>query len=111
MPFQMHTLGFFYSAKQNNPPTNRSVSRLRIVAKRRTVRLGGYIMNTIIIFIFSLILLFLSNGKIVYAQELTVGSSAVFLKPVTQETTDSRVRILREFLEKYHSPLVPYAGT
>jgi len=46
-----------------------------------------------------------------YAQELSAGSSAAFLKPVGQETTDSRIRILREFLEKYNSPLVPFAGT
>jgi len=107
----MHTLGFFYSAKQNNPPTNRTVSRLRIVVERQTERLGGCIMNTIFVFIFSLILFFLSNGKTVFAQEIFAGSSAALLKPVVQKATDSRVRILREYLEKYNSPLVPYAAT
>ena len=68
-------------------------------------------MRKVFIVTLALSLVLLINNTNVYAQELTVGSSAVFLKPVTQETTDSRVRILREFLEKYHSPLVPYAGT
>lgn len=46
-----------------------------------------------------------------YAQELPAGSSAVLSKPVTPEITDGRIRILREFLEKYDSPLTPFAGT
>jgi hypothetical protein len=45
------------------------------------------------------------------AQEMHAGSSAALLRPRTQEASDSRVRILREYLEKYDSPLVPLAGT
>jgi len=63
---------------------------------------------------YSLILffvLFLSLVSKSYAQELAAGSSAALLKPAAQETTDSRVRILREFLEKYNSPLSLFAGT
>jgi hypothetical protein len=65
------------------------------------------------VFIAVLTLSFILFGNIpnVYAQELAAGSSAALLKPATQEATDSRVRILREYLEKYNSPLVPYAGT
>ena len=46
-----------------------------------------------------------------YAQVAAAGSSAALLKPAAQEASDSRIRILREYLEKYNSPLVPYAGT
>ncbi|MDP2585753.1 MAG: hypothetical protein Q8P29_02645 [Candidatus Levybacteria bacterium] len=62
----------------------------------------------VLIFFFVLFLLFDSS---VYAQELAAGSSAALLKPAALEASDSRVRILREFLEKYNSPLVPFAGT
>jgi len=58
--------------------------------------------------IFLLFLLVVSKA---HAQELAAGSSAALLKPTAIKTSDSRVRILREFLEKYNSPLVPYAGT
>ena len=64
-----------------------------------------FIIITLLSFIFSI-----TNSN-VYAQELAAGSSAALLKPVTKEATDSRIRILREFLEKYNSPLVPFAGT
>jgi len=64
---------------------------------------------SIVALILSLILL--SNISPVYAQEFSAGSSAALLKPSNQKTSDSRVRILREYLEKYNSPLVPYAGT
>ncbi len=61
----------------------------------------------IVILIFSLVI---SIGKTeAYAQELSARSSAVLLKTPIQKTPDSRAKILKEFLEQYNSPLVPYA--
>jgi hypothetical protein len=56
-------------------------------------------------------LILLSNISPVYAQEYSAGSSAALFKPDNQQMSDSRVRILREYLEKQNSPLAPYAGT
>lgn len=68
-------------------------------------------MGKILIAISALFIIILCQAPSVYAQELAAGSSAALLKPITQEVTDSRVRVLREFLEKFNSPLTPYAGT
>lgn len=68
-------------------------------------------MGKILIAISTLFLIILIKPSSIYAQELLAGSSAALLKPVASEATDSRVRILREYLEKYNSPLVPYAAT
>ena len=56
------------------------------------------------LFIFSITI----QTKSIYAQEFTAGSSAALLKPIANPT-DSRVKILGEFLEQYNSPLQPYA--
>ncbi|MBI2613376.1 MAG: glucosaminidase domain-containing protein [Candidatus Levybacteria bacterium] len=48
------------------------------------------------------------NVKPSYAAEISAGSSAALLKPVAKEP-DSRVKILREYLGQYDSPLQPYA--
>lgn len=68
-------------------------------------------MGKILVAISTLFIIILSTTPKVNAQELLAGSSAALLKPVAQEASDSRVRILREYLEKYNSPLVPFAGT
>src|ERR1035437_9299144 len=68
-------------------------------------------MGKTLIVISILLIAFLAQAPKIYAQELLAGSSAALLKPTTLEATDSRVRILREFLEKYNSPLVSYAST
>lgn len=68
-------------------------------------------MVKVLIVISILFVVVLNRVSNAYAQELLAGSSAALLKPATQELSDSRVRILREFLGKYNSPLVPYAGT
>jgi hypothetical protein len=68
-------------------------------------------MGKVFIVVSTLFIVLFGNISNVYAQEVAAGSSAALLKPAAQETTDSRVRILREYLEKYNSPLVPYAGT
>lgn len=68
-------------------------------------------MGKILIVIATLFVIILNSTSSVYAQEILAGSSAALLKPIAPETSDSRVRILREYLEKYNSPLVPFAGT
>jgi hypothetical protein len=68
-------------------------------------------MGKILTVIAVLSFIFLANTNCVFAQEVAAGSSAVLSKSFNQEESDSRVRILREYLEKNNSPLVPYAGT
>lgn len=68
-------------------------------------------MGKIAVVILALFIAVANQTPNVYAQEIAAGSSAALLKRVVQKTPDSRVRILREFLEKYNSPLVPFAGT
>lgn len=68
-------------------------------------------MGKTFVVISALLVIILSQTPKVYAQELAAGSSAVLLKPTAREATDSRVRILREYLEKYNSPLSLSAGT
>jgi hypothetical protein len=68
-------------------------------------------MEKVLVVITTLLLIAFINIPNAYAQELAAGSSAALLKPSAQESADSRVRILREFLEKYNSPLVPFAKT
>jgi len=62
----------------------------------------------ILIFFF---VLFLSLDSKTYAQEFAAGSSAALLKYDNLKASDSRTRILREFLENYDSPLAPFAKT
>jgi hypothetical protein len=61
-----------------------------------------------ILIIFSIFFLMLASKS--YAQELAAGSSAVLFKIVNEKIPDSRVTILKEYLEQYNSPLIPYAG-
>jgi len=68
-------------------------------------------MGKIFIVALTLSILFINSISPVFAQEYSAGSSAGLLKPNNEKAADSRVRILREYLEKYNSPLVPYAGT
>lgn len=87
----MHTLGFFYCIGVI-PNSFRDIY-----------------MKKLYVLIFFPILFLLFDSK-TFAAENSAGSSAVILKPVAQEATDSRVNILRKFLEKYNSPLVPFAA-
>jgi hypothetical protein len=68
-------------------------------------------MGKISIVTLALSLILFTNIQVANAQEIAARSSAVLLKPGVIGISDSRIRILREYLEKYDSPLVPYAGT
>jgi hypothetical protein len=61
-----------------------------------------FFLITFLIFIFSI------TATDVFAEKFIAGSSAALLKPVAKKP-DTRVRILKEFLGQYNSPLVPYA--
>jgi hypothetical protein len=56
-------------------------------------------------------LILFSNVSSAFAQEYSAGSSAALFKSDNQQVSDSRVRILREYLEKQNSPLASCAGT
>lgn len=60
----------------------------------------------ILIFLFIFIMTKTPNA---YAAQNSAESSAALLKPQNEKTPDSRVRILKEFLGQYNSPLVPFA--
>ncbi|MBI2049543.1 glucosaminidase domain-containing protein [Candidatus Roizmanbacteria bacterium] len=67
-------------------------------------------MNKFILLLISIIIsifFFLLTNRDAYAVQVS-GSSAALLKPNTN-SDDNRAKILREFLEQYNSPLVPYA--
>lgn len=68
-------------------------------------------MVKILVAISTLLIIIVNQIPKANAQEYLAGSSAALLKPTSQEASDSRIRILRQYLEKYNSPLVPYAGT
>lgn len=65
-------------------------------------------MKNIFILIFLSILIMTKTSN-VYAQEFAAGSSAALLKPLAEKASDSRAKILKNFLEQYNSPLVPFA--
>ncbi len=67
-------------------------------------------MNNIFVYLFLFIIITLSNSDNVYAAEISAGSSAALLKPLSEKAPDSRAKILKDFLEKYNSPLVPFAA-
>ena len=67
-------------------------------------------MNKLFICLFLFVIITLSNSKDAYAAEISAGSSAALLKPVAK-APDSRVKILKEFLGQYDSPLVPFAAS
>lgn len=58
-----------------------------------------------------LIIILLNQTPKASAQEIAAGSSAALLKTVGEKTSDSRVRILEEYLKQYNSPLVSQAKT
>src|SRR3990167_6131786 len=66
--------------------------------------MGKYLIGILILLITSLAI----TPK-TFAVENSAGSSAALLKLPVQKETDSRTRILREFLKQYNSPLVPFA--
>lgn len=66
-------------------------------------------MKSIYTYIFAAILLFVTSGKTVYAQELIAGQSGTIKTSYQDNNVDYRVSNLRNFFAKYNSPLVPYA--
>lgn len=62
----------------------------------------------ILFFLLVPFLLFISQKA--EASEKSAGRSAVLASNIPQATDDYRVRTLRTYLEKYDSPLAPYAG-
>ena len=64
--------------------------------------------NLFVLFLTALIVFTFGSTK-TFAAENSAGSSAALLKLPAQKVTDSRTRILREFLKQYNSPLVPFA--
>lgn len=66
-------------------------------------------MGKLLVVISTLFLIFLTQATFVNAQERAAGSSAALLKPIAKEP-DSRVKILREYLGQYNSPLVSNAS-
>ncbi len=66
-------------------------------------------MNKLFVYIFLFIIIALFNNPIAFAAENSAGSSATLLTAVGK-ATDSRVKVLKEFLEKYNSPLSPFAS-
>lgn len=64
--------------------------------------------NFLILFLTILIVLSFGESKVLAAENLA-GSSAALLKPAAAKTPDSRVKILREYLKQYNSPLVMHA--
>ena len=60
----------------------------------------------VLIFFF---VLFLSFDSKTYAQEFAAGSSAALFKIDNLKASDSRIRILKKFLEERNSPLSPFA--
>ena len=90
MPFQMHTLGFFYGLPAEAlAEVGKTMKRLLISS--------------------ILLIIILSQAPRTFAQEYSSGSSAVLIKPVDGKTSDSRTKILKEYLKQYNSPLVPFA--
>ncbi len=51
----------------------------------------------------------MADATNVFAAAISVDSSAVLLKPIARPL-DTRVEILKEFLEQYNSPLTPFAS-
>ena len=62
-----------------------------------------------ILAILILSLIVLVNSTSAFAAENYAGSSAALLKTVSEKAPDSRAKILKEFLEKYDSPLAPFS--
>jgi len=68
-------------------------------------------MGKVFVAISALFLIVLSQTQKIYAQEYSAGSSAELFKPVMEKISDSRVRVLAEYLKQHNSPLAPYAVT
>lgn len=61
------------------------------------------------IFVFTLLLLILSTTTKIQAQEKASGSSATFSTINDQVVVDTRAKVLKAYLDKYNSPLAPFA--
>lgn len=68
-------------------------------------------MNKLFVYLFLFIIIILSNAGDVFAAENLAGSSGTLIKPTNQKVSDSRAKILKEYLEKYNSPLASLANT
>lgn len=64
----------------------------------------------IILFAYLILTILLFPQKI-QAQEQASGSSATFSQILVTRETDNRAQILHEYLNRYNSPLAPFAGT
>ena len=62
-----------------------------------------------LVILIMLALALITTGE-TYAVDNSSGSSAALLKLTSIKSTDNRVKILSEFLDKYSSPLSPYAS-
>lgn len=82
---------------------------------RRSLGEGGLAyMKLKILFIVFVLLFIISPQKIYAAEEKHSASSAALLKPQAQDVmkgADNRVKILREFLQSYNSPLASSSET
>ncbi len=91
MPFQMHTLGFFYGqiGKPKSLPGHKNMKKLLII-------------------LIPLILFIVSTGQAAAFEKASASSAQ--LKNIALETeVDNRAEILRAYLEQYDSPLAPFA--
>ena len=83
---------------------------LRIVGKARSkLRRVGMVFMKKLFFLIVFSFFILITNKTVFAAELAADSSAALLKPIAK-ASDSRVKILKEFLEQYDSPLSPFSS-
>lgn len=68
-------------------------------------------MKKLILFFLFTAIVNLAIPQTAFAQEKASGSSAVLISHVASTPEDTRVKVLRKFLEQYNSPLAPYAKT
>ncbi len=66
-------------------------------------------MGKIFTVLLTLSFIIIINSRSVFAQENSAGSSGALLKPVQEKISDSRMKILAEFLKQYNSPLAPFS--
>jgi len=68
-------------------------------------------MKRLILFFLLVTILSFSAPKNAFAKEKAAGTSAVLVSNIEITQEDTRVKTLRKYLEKYNSPLAPYAKT
>lgn len=68
-------------------------------------------MKKLILFLSFFITILAFSKTNTYAQQKASGSSAVLATNVSVTKENTRAKVLKKFLEKYNSPLAPYAQT